>query len=210
MSNELTTTEAIQPSIFQVPDPLQQELKLAVEAAATLDELVDPPSVEKARAVNVRLNRGIKKVDDERLAFGRKCDALKKRAKEYMDHLCKEAIETRTVIDTALMEYAQAVEADRLRREAQAKEAEAAQVQAEQAAGTEHMTAPLVALEAVPDVAAVPTIQVPHLVIDNEALIPRAFLKVDEKALMAALIENKALEALYGAHVTYETRLVRR
>lgn len=193
------------PALFAIAPAVTEGMALTVAKAHTLAEITDSESAEAAVAVNGEVSRWIKLIGEQRLEQTRQLDAIKARAMDYERNITRELVEIRAAIDSALNAYRSAIAAEKARREAAAKAAEA-EIAGGEAEG-ERMTAPLVVVEPILDEAKIPTRKVARVLIVDRSAIPAHFFVLDEKAVMAAL---KKGETVPGAALTYEEVLVRR
>jgi hypothetical protein len=201
MSNALSTL------VVEFTPTVQTACAQAVVAAYALEDITDAPTCEAAVAVNAQLSKAVKAIGEERLAFTRKLDAVKKQAMEYEKHCTKEATECLTAIDAGINVFRAQIRMEADRREAEAHEAQLFQSKQETEAGEEYTTAPLVAVEPMLDVPKIPVRKVARVVIKNVDLIPRSYFALNESAVLASL---RAGIEVPGAELVYEEVLVRR
>lgn len=198
-------------ALFQVLPAVVNELNAAVAEAFTLADITSKDSADAARACNARLSKSVKALAENRLTFTREVDALKQRAMAYEKLLAKEAVEAGSAIDAALLEYLSTLERERAAREAVARAAEQLLAEEEARNGVNpavgHVTAPIVALVLEPEAAAIPTRDIPRVVVMNKALIPLNFLDVSDTRILAA---HKAGIPVPGTKIEFDRILVRR
>ena len=201
MSNELSTL------VVEFTPAVQTACAKAVVAAYALADITDSPTCEAAVAVNATLAKAVKAIGEERLAFTRKLDAVKKQATDYEKHCTKEATECLVAIDAGIIEYRRQIREEIARREAAAYEAQVFQSKKEASAGEEHVTAPLVAIEPMLDAPKIPVRKVARALIKDLVAIPQEYFDLNESRVLAAL---KAGVSVPGAELAYEEVLVRR
>lgn len=204
MGNDLSTI------VCQFSPAVTTRIAAAVAAAHMLDEVTDVPSAEKAVEVNAELAKSVKAVGEERLAFTRKIDAVKKRATDYEKEVTKSANEAIEAIDAALNDYRALLAQQQRNRDAAAaaKQAELAAEEAKNGVSEERATAPLVAAELAPmEAPKIPTMKVPKVLIIDKAAIPEKYITINEPLLKKDL---QAGITVPGASLTYEEVLVRR
>ena len=200
MSNELLFVVEFTPAV-------QTACSKAVVAAYALEDITDAPTCEAAVAVNAQLSKAVKAIGEERLAFTRKLDAVKKQAMDYEKHCTKEATECLTAIDAGINVFRAQIRMEADRREAEAHEAQLFQSKLEAEAGEEYTTAPLVAVEPMLDVPKIPVRKVARVLIKDLVAIPQEYFDLNESRVLTAL---KAGVSVPGAELVYEEVLVRR
>lgn len=204
MSNDLSTF------VCQFSPSVTTRIANAVAAAHLLEDVTDVPTAEAAVAVNAELAKSVKAVGEERLAFTRKIDAIKKRATDYEKEVVKSANEAIEAIDSALNDYRELLAQQQRERDAAAaaKQAELAAEEARNGTGSDHLTTPLVAAELAPmEAPKIPTMRVAKVLIIDKAAIPEKYITINEALLKKDL---QAGVTVPGASLTYEEVLVRR
>jgi len=201
MANEVTT------EVCQFTPAVCTMLSSAVAEAGELQEIVDTPTCEAAVAVNAKLGKGIKCLANERLEFTRKLETLKKRAMAYEKEIGQSAEEATEAINSALHEYKDKIDAEKIRRAAAAEVREQAMATEEAAAGTEHVTAPLSVAEPVYDEPKIPTLKIARLKVTAESMVPESYWVLDSSRMLKDLKDGVAIP---GAEIFYEEVLVRR
>jgi hypothetical protein len=187
-------------------EPLTNLIAAVMGEMQLIAEPVDKDTAEVCIAMRSRLSGTVAEVERVRKSLTQPLDWAIKEAIAKERELCKDIHEAIGFIDLALQGYQAAINRENAVREAAAR-AEAARIaEADKAAGLEVRDTPAILVHTpVLETAKVPTRKVPRLVVDDASLIPREYLVLDEKKLLAVL---KADVVVPGAHVEYDEKIV--
>ena len=183
--NTLTTKVDFRPATLN-------QLTTALALARELDEVTDAATCEAAQAADVQLNRALKSIAADRLAFTRQLDDIKKAAMAHEKEIGREAVEAMAAINTEITNYLEHLRQEKLRREAAAKAAEEALAKSEDTGvAEEYTTPPLVVAEPMDEAPVIAMRRTPRLVIVDVDAIPRKYMVPDEKRLLALAVAGE-------------------